>query len=196
MRSTRASLVLAVLVIALMSATTASAYVRYSHKLKYGVGNYGANDQHYHIASSASTYASTIDSAMHDWIYTTSRLGITTPISYTKTSVQENSRMDLHAGNYYSASTGYIATTTWWNQSTQANPSATDWVWGKIQLNIPVYGTLSSTNKKGSTAHEMGHVMGLGENNTRTNSVMCQLGAGRTVSSAQADDCNGINAIY
>jgi hypothetical protein len=183
--------------LALALPANANAYVPIGHKLKYGVGDYGNDDQHYYIASSASGYDSTISAAMSEWVHTTSRLGITTPISYTKTSTQSSSRMDFHAGDYHPASKGRIADTYLYVGDTRVDPNpTTNWVWGKTLINKVTYNTLSASNKKGSCAHEMGHTMGLDENPNKTGSVMCPLGAGRTVYNAQKDDCNGINAIY
>ncbi len=42
----------------------------------------------------------------------------------------------------------------------------------------------------------MGHVFGLDETNSDTTSVMCQLGAGRSVNRASASDLRTINSIY
>lgn len=182
----------------LVGPASASAYVRYGHKLKYGVGGWGASNQHYWVDSSASGYSATIDAAMSDWITTTKRLGITTPISYTRTTAKSSSRMDIYVvPSIAGAPSGAIAQTTWWTGSGEpVNPTASDWVWGKIRIISPVFSSLSAFNQKGTCSHEMGHVMGLGENNSVTNSCMCQLGSGRTVSNAQKDDANGINAVY
>ena len=42
------------------------------------VGNYGKDTQHYFITSSASGYASYINTAMSEWVNTTSSMGVTT----------------------------------------------------------------------------------------------------------------------
>lgn len=61
------------------SVSTVYAYNTYNqHKLKYGVGNYGKDTQHYFITSSASGYASYINTAMSEWVNTTSSMGVTT----------------------------------------------------------------------------------------------------------------------
>lgn len=171
------------------------------YKLKYGVGNYGASDQHYFVASSASVCETNIDRAVSDWVYTTSRLGVTTPISYTQTTVQTNSRMDFHYGTYHPSSYGILGDTTFYNGDTAVGgylagkDPAVNWVWSKIRLNNPNFKNLSDFNEEGTAAHEMGHGMGL-KHVSATNAVMCQLGAGRTVNNAQKDDCNGINYLY
>lgn len=79
------------------SVSTVYAYNTYNqHKLTYGVGNYGKDTKHYFITSSASGYASYINTAMSEWVNTTSSMGVTTPISYTKTTTQSSSRMDIY----------------------------------------------------------------------------------------------------
>ena len=61
------------------SVSTVYAYNTYNqHKLTYGVGNYGKDTQHYFITSSASGYASYINTAMSEWVNTTSSMGLTT----------------------------------------------------------------------------------------------------------------------
>ena len=61
------------------SVSTVYAYNIYNqHKLTYGVGNYGKDTQHYFITSSASGYASYINTAMSEWVNTTSSMGVTT----------------------------------------------------------------------------------------------------------------------
>lgn len=61
------------------SVSTVYAYNTYNqHKLTYGVGNYGKDTQHYFITSSASGYASYINTAMSEWVNTTSSMGVTT----------------------------------------------------------------------------------------------------------------------
>ena len=61
------------------SVSTVYAYNTYNqHKLTYGVGKYGKDTQHYFITSSASGYASYINTAMSEWVNTTSSMGVTT----------------------------------------------------------------------------------------------------------------------
>ncbi len=181
----------------LSQSTVALAFTTFNnHVLNGGVGNYGYNNRYYYITSSAGGYSSLITSAMNDWIYTTSRLGITTPVSFLRTYTQSSSVMDIYAGYYKDPSYGIVGYTTFWIYGTQIDPMASNWGWGKIRLNQPNYDWLSAYDKQGTAAHEMGHVMGLNENNSNPGSVMCQLAYGRYVNSAQADDCNGINYLY
>lgn len=177
---------------------SASAYVTMgNHVLNGGVGNYGYSKRNFYITSSASGYSSQIRAAMSDWIYTTSRLGITTPISFVETSTQKSSVMDIYAGSY--TSYPYNSANAWtefWIYSTQVSPHSQNWGWNKIYLNSYNMSSYSSTTKKGVVAHEMGHAFGLNENNSNRNSVMCQMGSGRAVTASTADDLNGINYLY
>ena len=174
----------------------AQAYTTYNgHVLNGGVGDYGANDRDYYITSSASGHSGDITSAMYDWIHTTARLGITTPIDWLRTYTQSASVMDIYHGDYYDASTGISAATEYILNNQTANPYLTNWAWGKIKLNTSVFDPLSDYDEKGTVAHEMGHLFGLGHTSV-TNRIMCQLADGRTVNACQADDANGINYLY
>ena len=114
------------------SVSTVYAYNTYNqHKLTYGVGNYGKDTQHYFITSSASSYASYINTAMSEWVNTTSSMGVTTPISYTKTTTQSSSRMDIYQ---VSTVNEWWGLTTMYNGSTEVDPFSSNWAWGKIQL--------------------------------------------------------------
>jgi hypothetical protein len=183
-------------VIVLACSGTALAFNTYNgHVLNGGVGDYGADDRLYYITYSASDHAGDITSAMWDWIHTTSRLGITTPISWLRTYTQSASVMDIYHNVYWDASTGIVAATEHILNNQVISPYTANWNWGKIKLNTPVFDPLSDYNEKGTVAHEMGHLMGLAHT-TVTNRIMCTLGDGRTVNACQADDANGINYLY
>lgn len=134
---------------------------------------------------------------MSDWIYTTDRVGITTPISFRKTNTQSSSVMDLHAGTYKSYPwNGANGWTEFFRYGNSVNPFIENWGWGKITLNNYNMSSKSSSQKKGVVAHEMGHVFGLDDNNTNTQTVMCQEIGGPAVTSAQKGDLKGINYLY
>ena len=91
------------------SVSTVYAYNTYNqHKLTYGVGNYGKDTQHYFITSSASGYASYINTAMSEWVNTTSSMGVTTmyngsteaDIAYNSSSTSRAQTNDLGGINY------------------------------------------------------------------------------------------------
>jgi len=167
------------------------------HVINGGVGDYGYTNRYYFITSSAAGYASEIKSAMNDWIYTTQRLGITTPISYKQTTSQKSSVMDIYA--CYSSNYPYCNANAWtefWRYQNGVSPFYQNWGWNKIYLNSYNMNNKTSILKKGVIAHEMGHCFGLNENNTNPFSIMCQSGYGRRVTAAQADDLYGINYLY
>lgn len=194
-----------ILLILLLSTYTATASASASadkigdYVLNGGVGNWGYSTRNYYITSSASSYASIIQDAMDSWIYTTSRLGVSTSISWSRTYTQSSSYMDFYYGQYFTSNT--LAATSFWLYQTQINPAAQNWGWGKIQLNqSPTttggFNNLSAFNKQGTAAHEIGHVFGLDDTNTITSSIMCQLGSGRSVKEPQVCDLVPIQEMY
>jgi hypothetical protein len=188
--------VVVTLLVVLACSGTAQAYSTYSgHVLNGGVGNYGANPRYYYITYSAGLHEDDITSAIDTWIHTTSRLGITTPIYWARTTTQSQSVMDFYHNIYYDAGTGIVATAEQILNNAVINPYSTNWNWGKIKLNTPVYDPLSTFNEEGSCAHEIGHIMGLAHTSV-TNRIMCLLDSGRTMNACQADDANGINYLY
>ena len=164
-----------------------------------GVGSWGDYDRTFFITSSATQYASVIQSAMDSWIYTTARLGVSTSISWVRTYNQSYGYMDFYYGEYYPSN--IAAATTFWEYSTQLNPRIQNWGWGKIQLNASSnttggFNNLSAFKKQGTVAHEIGHVFGLDETNDDTLSIMCQLGYGRAVNQPQVGDLIPIQEMY
>ncbi len=163
------------------------------HKLTYGVGNYGKDTQHYFITSSASDYTSYIDTAMSEWVNTTSSMGVTTPISYTRTTTQSSSRMDIYQ---VSTINEWWGLTTLYNGSTEVDPYSSDWVWGKIQL-ASDFSDLSENKRLAVIAHEMGHVMGLAHSNVYNVLMKADIAYNSsTTSRAQVNDLSGINYLY
>lgn len=54
----------------------------------------------------------------------------------------------------------------------------------------------SNAQATATLAHEMGHAFGLAHNNTNPNSIMCQLGYGRTATRIQKVDNDALNSLY
>jgi Matrixin len=187
---------IAAIAVLLSLSANAWAYTTYNgHVLNGGVGNYGSTPRYYYITYTASDHTDDITNAVSTWIHTTSRIGVTTPIYWARTTTQSASVMDWYHNVYYDVGTGIIATTDQLLNNQVISPYNSNWAWCKVKLNTPVYDPLSSYNEEGSCAHEMGHVMGLGHTSV-TSRVMCQLQDGRTVNAAQVDDANGINYLY
>lgn len=174
-----------------LSVFAADYYTFNDHVLNGGVGNYGVNNRYYFITASASTYSSSFQTAMSDWIYTTSRLGVTTPISYVQTTTQSSSVLDVYAVKLPITDTT-LAYTDFIRNGSEIDPYTQNWGWNKVTFNI----TICATTNIGTAAHEIGHAFGLAHNNSNVYSIMCQTGSGRKVSQAQVCDLNGINHLY
>ena len=189
------TLFLSVFVILAMMTTDVSAYNTYNqHKLTYGVGDYGNSTQYYWIDSSASEFNSYIVGAMNDWIYTTSYWGITTPISYKKTTTQSSSRMRIYQ---VSTPNEWSGNAEHYIGSTKVDPFTTNWTWGKVILDVDFDYTIAENKKKTIIAHEMGHVVGL-RHTARTDALMFEdVGNSYiTINRAQPNDLAGINVLY
>ncbi|MDQ0416617.1 hypothetical protein J2Z48_000784 [Croceifilum oryzae] len=187
-------------VLFLAAPMTTQAYETWDkYHLEKGVGSYGKNKRYYFVHSSAKTYNSFIQGAWSDWINTTKRLGISTPISFRETTNRSNSVVDITTFSGKKAD-GYAVVQHYDFGDTGEGPEYVDpweenWDYAEIKINVPEYNKLSSYNKKGTIAHEIGHTMGLAHTMTAT-SVMTQIGQGRKVDSAQVDDLAGINYLY
>ena len=68
------------------------------YTLNGGVGNYGSANRYYWIDASAfsSSQISSIISAAQTWVYTSSAIGVTTPISIERTTTQSSSVFDVY----------------------------------------------------------------------------------------------------
>lgn len=178
-----------------------------NYTLNGGVGNYGYSTRNYWIDSSASGYTTLIDNAVSSWVQTTSRLGITTPISLSRTTTKSSSYFDV----YLVAMPGFsntVAGTFFYVKNVGCiNPGLEgpnqNWSWTEIDLNSNEFPTLTKNDylsadekRQGTVAHEFGHAMGLAHSNNNPNVIMCQLKSGRRVYLPMADDANGINSLY
>jgi hypothetical protein len=188
-----------IVLLALFSILTgkeAFAYDTYNdHVLTGGVGNYGYTKRQFFVTTSGSAYATQISSAMNDWIYTTSRVGITTPISFVKTTTQSASEIDFYTS--YSPYIGANGWTEFWKYSSTVDKEQENWGWNKIVINnysISYFG-LTTLQAKGVIAHEIGHAFGL-DHVLNPYQIMCTYGNGRAVTESQTDDLNGINHLY
>ncbi|WP_077893163.1 matrixin family metalloprotease [Clostridium felsineum] len=78
----------------------------------------------------------------------------------------------------------------------QVNPNNSNWSLNVIDINKRTIGDLNVFNAQGTIAHEIGHTLGLNENNTNPNSIMCQEKYRRNVNVPSSDDIAGIRYLY
>lgn len=162
-----------------------SAYTLLPYSLNGGVGNWGYTKRYYWIDSSASDISNTIIAAYNSWIYTSDILA--TPISWRQTTTKSSGTVEFYT---YSSADGNNGYTSFWCYNNAVNPEQKNWGWCMIYYNKRY------DAGQGTLAHEIGHTMGLNENNTNPDTVMCQAGSGRRVTTPQLGDLQGINAKY
>ena len=168
-----------------------SAYNLIGGHFTRGVGN-----TCYYVDSTASRYGNRINAAANNWVHTGHGAN---PIYMTEVSSSHGTHIDIYGKSRDSfVSSRILGQTNMFNSASQdisSQAKYTNWVYAEISLNTTDLAS-DTNNTQGTIAHEMGHCFGLDENNSVTDSIMCQTGAGRTVYLVGADDNNGINAIY
>ena len=71
-----------------------------------------------------------------------------------------------------------------------------NYVFTRIYLNDDNIHNFSADYMRGTIAHEIGHTLGLDENNSNVNSIMCQLNSNRQVQTVQQIDNTAVVNIY
>lgn len=167
-----------------------------------GVGDWGNNNRYYYIDTAFnSTYKTLAQNAVNSWIYTTSGVGVSTPISIVKTTTQSSSVFDVLVNNNLSSQ--IYGQTRYYDSSGEISPDAQqvlpkNYSWAKCFINTSALNNagVSNNGKTATIAHEFGHALGLSEHNCKTNTIMCQAAEGRSVTSPTAEDCHAINHLY
>lgn len=170
------------------NASTAFSYELIGGKFKGGISNLK-----YKIDSSASDYSSTISKAATSWNQTDTSTYFRKATTGAKITINANDK-DFENDK---DNANVIA----WTKFLKMDNG--NWGAAKITIHTSKYEALSykySMNKaqrqQGTIAHELGHTLGLDENNTMPNSIMCQSRGGRRVYTPQEDDINGVNDLY
>lgn len=168
------------------------------YTLNGGVGNYGSANRYYWIDASAfsSSQISSIISAAQTWVYTSSAIGVTTPISIERTTTQSSSVFDVYK-KYLGVNT--LGQTEFWTYSTHhalTNGALfTNYGYTKIYINT-YESSMTGKQLQSTIAHEFGHAFGLSHRQTVPSSIMCQTKYGRTAIRASASDLQTINHLY
>lgn len=141
-------------------------------------------------------YEYQIINAVNNW----KNPGWSNPLNFVAASSNSGTMMDIYTetASFWPSQYRYgiYAETRFYNiNSVRMNPS-TNYRFTRIYLNDTTMHDLSATNMKGTIAHEIGHTLGLNENNNNINSIMCRFVAGRTVQTVQQIDNSVIVNLY
>lgn len=193
---TASAALLAALVWAVFGVPPAHAAVDnwYGNRLVYGIGGGG---QAYWISSTASSHTSSIDAAMQNWINTSSRLGVRTPLYWSKTTTKSAARLEVHA--IVAPTASYCALTYHYRSGALVTPWVgpnRNWVWGKFDIHTNVFNTSACPNRQGIISHEMGHVFGLSHNDNASTLMYRNIAWDSNVHWATVDEANRINSLY
>lgn len=178
----------AMLIILLSITSSVSAFIP--------IGDYqlsgGANNILYYIDSEALEYKDSISYGIQYWNNKVST------VSVARTTTKSYSRCDCYWGDYFPYDPDVIAATSFLLNNQYIYPEDSNWYWCEIRFNSEVYNYDEMTyfNRKGTSCHEYGHVLGLNDDNNYPTHVMCQLGSGRTVNSPSYNDVLGVTLIY
>lgn len=165
------------------------------HVLTGGVGNYGANKRYYWLDGSTFSEGNLINTAMDEWIYSTGRTGVTTPISFRSTTTKSSSVIDFYKGSYYDEVFGILAVTWHYRYDRSVDEYYENWGWTEIWINSPSYDREYAEGRKATIAHEIGHALGLAHVSS-VYSLMYSTLKGAQANTATADEMHGINYLY
>ena len=162
------------------------------------IGGYlsrGVDDMCYYVDSSANAYTSYINTGINRW----ANSGYSPRHFINMTAVSSNYATDV---DYYAMDAedmlvyGAIAETLFYSSSGVCLSGNSPYYYAEISINNDIISQCTSFEKIGTMAHELGHAMGLDENNSNPNSIMCQLGSGRTVNTVSSEDYATVVGIY
>lgn len=158
----------------------------------------GVDNAKYYVSSSASDIEKRIKAAVESWNYSD------TDVSITETSKLSSAQIRFYYKDSYfdEDDDNVIARTQFYIKGDGWSVPDYDWTKARIRVHPEVYDSLKSKNglsrsknQQGTLAHELGHAMGLAHTRDEE-TIMCQLGKGRTVYKPQEDDEDGINHLY
>lgn len=139
-------------------------------------------------------YEYQIINAVNNW----QNPGWSNPLSFVAASSNSGTMMDIYTktSSFWSSQTGILAETRFYNINSQQMSPTTNYRFTQIYLNDSTMHNIGAERMKGTIAHEIGHTLGLNENNGNVNSIMCQTGSGRAVQTVQQIDNSVIVNLY
>ena len=140
----------------------------------------------YWVDSSAAVFTSQINAAAADWA------GYSNPLNMTAVSSNYATHMDFYgkADNYWGSDGTIGETLHYLNGGSHISPNNGSWFYADIYLNVG-----RQYNIQGTTAHEIGHALGLAHWNSNPNSIMAQSNY-RIVNTVRPIDNQHLNEIY
>ncbi len=141
-------------------------------------------------------YEYQIINAVNNW----ENPGWNNPINFVCASSNSGTMMDIYSkpSSFWplNVRNGVLAETRFYDSSSvQINP-ANDYRFTRIFINDGTMHNQTAVQMKGTIAHEIGHTLGLDENNSNVYSIMCQTGNGRQVQTVQQIDNSTVVHIY
>lgn len=154
----------------------------------------GVSNMYYYVDSTASGYTTLINNAVDNWVVTGWGWN---PIYLAPVASNNGTALDFYLKTGDQISSSVLAQTSFYNvYEVAVNCATTDWYFAKIDLNGSTLPNISYNQRQGTIAHEIGHGLGLGHQNSNTSSIMCEYSCGRTVYTVDQTSHNAINTLY
>ena len=144
-------------------------------------------------------YEFQIKNAVNNW----QSPGWSNPLAFVAASSNAGTMMDIYTQNKSFWSTQaplaetrhYDGNGNWMRANSQGKLNG-NYVFTRIYLNDDSLHNKSADEMRGTITHEIGHTLGLNENNGNVNSIMCQLNSNRQVQTVQQIDNTAVVNIY
>lgn len=163
--------------------------IDYDNQIKFNYKyNRAITNTCYWVDSSASVFTSHINAAAADWS------GKSNPLKMTAVSNSYATHMDFYGkSNAFLGNDGTLGMTYFYkNGGASVDPNSGSWFYVDIYLNLD---KLPSFSIQGTSAHEIGHALGLAHWNANSYTIMAQT-VYRRVNTVQAIDNQHLNEMY
>lgn len=182
------------------SAILASSVVFAAAPITYYQLQRGISRMCYYVDSSANSYVSLINTGIKRWTRSGySPSGVITMIPVSSTSATD---VDIYVEpNSFFSSPSILGKTFYFTSSGVQFPEyppypADEYYYTEIHLHEENLEEEGDIEWIGTTAHELGHVFGLSENNTERDHIMCQTSANRETSYVHSEEYARVISLY